>query len=189
MYYHHRYLDNGNCEIICIRCFLTVGTASGLLAAKELESAHICPTRPSMNGHLCESSQEVIEQKSSRLTSYSSKLSSLPVPLLPAAVPLLLYALPTAIELALSAEIGLWLAGIVVGDFAACACLVAIFGMRKTGVILYLLLTISKICLFNARLLPVSILPWITDAIPVLFVIGKIASSRVRAEARPVPRT
>jgi len=185
MHYHRRYLEDSSCEIICTRCFLTVGTASGLAAIKALESQHTCPAPASINQALPLPEQGVTDPKRNWLSRYSSGLAGLPIPLLVIAVAVLLYVIPTAIEIALSIEVGPWLASIILGDFVACAFIFAFFKMRRTGVILYLLLTISKIWLFSAHLIPASSLPWITDAVPVLIVIGKAASLRMQAQAAP----
>lgn len=185
MYYHRRSHEDGSCEIICTRCFLTVGTARGLAAIKALESQHTCPAPASINQPLRQLQQKVTDPKSNWLSRYSSRLASLPIPLLLIAVALLLYVIPTAVEIVLSVEVGPWLASIILGDFVACAFIFAFFKMRRTGVILYLLLTISKIWLFSAHLIPASSLPWMTDAVPVLIVIGKAASLRMHAQAAP----
>jgi hypothetical protein len=188
MYYHHRYQKDGNCEIICTRCFLTVGMARGLSAIKELETSHICAARASLNRDLGNPANNVIRMPGKPLPDFSQKLAGLPLPLLLAALPLVLYALPTALEVALSTQIGPWLASIVMGDLAACIFIFAVFKMRRTAVILYLLLTLSKIVLFQAHLLTTNGLPWITDVIPVLVVIGIIATMKIRPEPQAPSR-
>ena len=177
MYYHHRYLEDGNCEVICTRCFWSLGAVKGLSAIKELEMGHICPVQASRD-YLGKPASNVICIPRHSLPDYARKLARLPLPLLLAALPLILYALPTALEIALSARIGPRLAGIVVGDLVACVFIFTVFKMRRTAVILYLLLTIVKIGLFQAHLLTASGLPWITDVIPMLVVMGRIASMK-----------
>jgi len=190
MNYHHRYQEDGSCEVICTHCFQTIGTVSRRSAIKDLEATHFCAGRASQNGHYKAPFQDLIPSPPAKhlgwIPDYSRKIVGLPIPLLLLGVVLFLYALPTALEIALSAQIGPWLAGIVIGDFAACACIFAVFGMRRTGLILYLLLTISKICLYSVQVVPANIIPWLTDVIPVLIVIGRIATLKLRPAAEAV---
>jgi hypothetical protein len=186
MNYHHRYVEDGSCEVICTHCFLTIGVVKGLAAVKELEGTHICSARASMNGHLSQPSPDISSPKIRRFPAYADKIASLSVPLLFIAIPLLLYALPTAIEIVLLPHIGPWLTSIVFGDLVACACIFAVFRMRRTGLILYLLLMISKACLYSAHIIPANMLVWITDLIPALIVMAKIASLKFRPAAQMV---
>ena len=189
MQYYHRYLENGKCEIICTRCFLTIGTAGRLLTIKRLETAHICaaPLRPAANSGES-ATRPASPPQTGWLRACSNKIARLPLPLLLIAVPILLYGVPTVIEMALSTGIGPWLTSIFVGDLAACGCIYAVLGMRKTGMILYPLLIVLKFCLFSAQLISANTLLWLTDVIPTLIVMAKVTSLRSRPPAQATHR-
>jgi len=190
MHYHHRYLEDGKCEIICTRCFLTIGIAGRLLTIKKLEAEHVCALPPRLTANSPEGTPPRASiLQTGWLAACSNKLASLPLPLLLLAVPILLYALPTALELALSTGIDPWVTGIVLGDLGACACIYIIFRMPKTGVLLYLLLAALKFCLFSAQLISANTLLWLTDSIPALIVMARITSLRLHATEHTVPRT
>jgi hypothetical protein len=44
MNYHYRYDHEGNCEIVCTRCFMTIGQARGLASVRGIEAQHQCPS-------------------------------------------------------------------------------------------------------------------------------------------------
>jgi len=182
MYYHRRYLEDGSCEVICVRCFQTLGTAEGIAATRHLEAAHVCKVLAFPNAPCRDRSENashlVPTIKGGQLSSYSKQILGLPVPLLLLVAPLLLYGLPTALEFLLQHFTGPWLAGILLGDLTACICLYAVFGMRRTGMVLYLVLAITKICLFAAQAIPANVLLWMVDSIPALLVLVKIARMR-----------
>jgi hypothetical protein len=197
MYFHRRFLEDGSCEIVCTHCFRTIGVAAGLLAIKKLEAAHICAaagdkskrSAQSLDLNRAMAAMPLRPAKNSDWISvHAGKVLGLPLPLLLPVVTLLLYGLPTAIELLLLPHTGIWFASIVLGDLTACVCIFAVFKMRRTGVILYLLLIIGKSLLYTAHIIPVNVLPWITDIIPVLAVIGRIVSMRPRSMMQAVPR-
>jgi hypothetical protein len=189
MYFHRHFLDDGSCKIICTRCFQTVGQASGVIAIKQLEAAHLCHVRGSTNGHSYEQPENAIHlvspaKRPARHLSYARRILGLPVPLLLVLAILLLYGLPTVLEFALQRFTGPWLAGIILGDLTACICLFSLFKMRRTGVVLYLALTIAKISLYAAHAIPANVLLWITDSIPAFIVLIKIARLRTETTLR-----
>jgi hypothetical protein len=188
MYYHRRFLEDGSCEIVCTHCFRTIGAVSGRAAIKKLEAEHLCSAPARSNPQLIQVAvSPAPSARAGWLPDYPEKLAGMPLPLLLFAVPLILYLLPTLIEIALSASVGPWLPAIVVGDFTACACVFAVFRMRKTGVTLYLLMIGLKLCLYVTQIVSASVLLWLTDLIPALIVMGKIASLRSRLPARAFP--
>lgn len=185
MHYHHRYTEDGNCEIVCTHCFLTIGAARGLPAIKRLEAAHICTALAHKNDNSAPPLPNGIPSREHhRLRRYSEKIAGLPVPLLFVVVALVLYALPTAMEIGLTPEVGTWLAGIVLGDLAACAFISVVFKMRRTGVVLYLLLTMLETSLYLAHIIPARAMPWMSDAIPALFVLIRVFYTRSQTVQR-----
>jgi hypothetical protein len=186
MNYYRRYNGDGTWEIICTRCFLSLGTANGISAAMEMETRHFCAAEASQDissGTLPSHNSPLNHPTSTlsfidRLLATAPKKQSLHVPLMLLSAVLLIYVLPTALELVATQHISPWLASIFPGDLAGCICLAAVFKMRRTGVLLYLLLTICETFLYLSNIVSARELPWIVDLVPTLIVAGAIARAR-----------
>jgi hypothetical protein len=183
MNYHRRFSEDGTCEIICTGCFLTLGTANGIIAAKEIEARHVCGVkqRPQMaisplSGNRLATSRPIaplhFSKQSSRI---SAIVQGTPAPFVYLAVGLFIYALPTGAEWIASHHLNPWFATILPGDLTGCVCLAIVFGMRRTGLILYLLLTACEALLYIGHFVPAGALLWIVDLVPTLIVAGTIA--------------
>lgn len=177
MNYYRRYDENGNCEVICMRCFATVGIANGLSAARKIEALHVCgrstdhdlpkviPIDTGVSGL-----SRLILNPVERMFGPSGKLKNLNTWMLFLLAVLLLYAIPTVFELAATKHFNPWLAVILPGDAIGCACLVIAFRMPKLGLALYLLLTICEAALYRSGIVAARDLIWIVDLIPTLTV-------------------
>lgn len=180
MDYHHRYKEDGSYEIICTRCFLTVGLASGHAVARMLEARHICPkanhlTSTPSGDHPGAIRRELSSQPARSLR-FVATAKETHFALLSVAVILAFYALPTGLEFITTTYLGPWAGTIFLGDFCGCVCLATIFKLRRTSLILYAVLTIGEGALFASRFLPASALLWITDVVPTIVVMAKIMS-------------
>ncbi len=182
MDYHHRYKEDGSYEIICTRCFLTVGLAAGHAVARMLEAQHICPkansasVAPAPSGDHPEAIPGELSSQPARSLRFVATAKETHFALLFVAVILAFYALPTGLEVIATTYLGPWAGTIFLGDFCGCVCLATIFKLRRTSVILYAVLTIGEAALYASRLLPASALLWITDVVPTIVVMAKIMS-------------
>ena len=195
MNYYRRYDKDGNCEVICTRCFLTLGVASGLAAVREIEALHACGkiTDHERFARMLDDADPFSRQltmawnRVERLFGKSGKLGDLNLSIIFFSVAVLLYALPTAVELAAVQHLNPWLAVIFPGDLIGCAWLVAIFKLRRAGWFLYLMLTACESCLYVSHFMTANALVWVVDLVPTLAVLGMILHVRLANEARLLP--
>ncbi len=182
MNYHYRYDEDGSCEIICTRCFLTIGHAHSLAGIRDIESQHRCSKVAG------ERPDQAIASSSSRkrwfairfnriehLCGFLENAKRVKLPLLLLSVGFLLYALPTAIEFLTVWLLSPWLVGVVFGDVIGCVCLGTALKMRRTGVLLYLMLTIGEALLYRSHHLSRTVLVWIVDLVPAIIAASRIA--------------
>jgi len=180
MNYHHRYNKDGSCEIICTRCFLTVGLAAEQGAAQKLEAQHNCPRANSASAapEFSANHSRSIRQELSRLATQSLRFVATAkethLALLCLSVIFVFYVLPTGLELVATTYLGPWVGIIFLGDFCGCVCLATIFKLRRTSIILYAFLTIAEGALFASHLLSACALLWITDLVPTLVLVATI---------------
>jgi hypothetical protein len=180
MKFHHRYNQDGSYEIICTRCFLTVGLAAEEAAARKLEARHNCPRANSASAapEFPDNHSRSIRRELSRLAtqslSFVATAKETHLVLLCLTVIFVFYVLPTGLEFVASTYLGSWVGIIFLGDFCGCVCLAAIFKLRRTSIILYAVLTIFEGALFASHLLSASALLWITDSVPTLVLMAII---------------
>jgi hypothetical protein len=180
MDYYHRYKENGSYEIICTRCFLTVGLAAEEAAARKLEAQHNCPKANSASAapEFSDDRSRSIRRELSRLATQSlrsvARAKETHLVLLCLTVIIVFYVLPTGLELVATTYLGPWVGTIFLGDFCGCVCLATIFKLRRTSIILYAVLTVGEGALFASHLLSASALLWITDLVPTLVLIATV---------------
>lgn len=197
MNYYRRYDRDGACEVICIRCFLTVGTAKGLATIREMEALHICggkavqerQTATLAGGSFAKRPSAFPRNEVERLFGPSGKLRTLNLSVLFLSVVTLLYVVPTMAELLAAQRLNPWFSVILPGDMVGCAWLIAVFKMRRTGLILYLLLTACEASLYTFHIVTANALPWIVDVVPTLTVVAIILRVRLGASVRLVSKT
>jgi hypothetical protein len=188
--YYHRYNKDGSCESICTRCFATLGPAIDLAELKLMEAGHSCPARlspgkPDVHLPVAESIEKsnYSQPRLDRLWYFLGRLETTQTILLCFSIILCFYLLPTVIEFEMMKHVGVWVACILFGDTAGCIFLSLGLGLRKTGALLYTLLTVCEAWLYVARIVPPHMLAWIVDLGPTLTIMGLIAfrffSSRV----------
>jgi len=186
MNYHRRLNENGTCDIICTRCFLTLGTVGGISAAREVEANHRCAALP-RDGTSAKvvsiadfgSSRREAASKSSVVHCGHSAYRFIPhIPFVFVSVPFFVYILPTIAEFFASRYVNLWFAAILPGDLVGCICLATIFRMRVSGPLLYLALTACEGCMYVFHLVSPSALIWIADLVPTLVIVGLVARGR-----------
>lgn len=192
MNYYHWYERDGTCKVICMRCFLTVGVAHGLMDLKRLEALHACSRATARNNLITMPARQDVRTRllASTLTRLRAWIDlaghqSLNMLAVSLGIVLLLYVLPTIIELAVSQHLNAWLAIILPGDILGCVCLVVLFKMYRTGIALYLLLTVCESCLYLSNLVPESLLVWLVDAVPTI-VVTAVVVRLWRKAASPV---
>lgn len=192
MDYYRRYDRHGGCEVICTRCFVTVGTAMGQAAVKKMEAFHVCGARVAQHRQpALVTGQSFVKLSSSsglneRLFGPSGKLKTLNVPFLFLSVVTLLYAVPTIIELLAARRLNPWLGVILPGDLVGCACLITVFKRRRAGLVLYLLLTACEASLYTFHLMTANVLLWIVDVVPTLVVATILVRWRLAITGRPI---
>jgi hypothetical protein len=183
MDYYHRYNDDGSYETMCTRCFSVLGRVHERAQLRLIEGAHICPARgaaradrPSGDGvrHLNSSPHRNAFATQWHIRVKGNALHAL---LLLFSAVICLYILPSAIEVVLMRRISAWVACIFFGDLVGCSVISFLCGLRKTGVLLYLLLTGCEAWLYAVRILQRPLLPWIVDLGPTLTVAILIAGS------------
>jgi len=184
MNYHRRFSEDGACEIICIGCFETIGIAKSGAAAKEIEAQHVCGKKPILTIPANSGPATALKfiEPVARIPAIARGLHLLGTLL---AAGLFLYALPTELEWVASHHVNSWFAIILPGDLTGCVCLAVAFRMRRTGVLLYVLLTACEAFLYSARVVSADALLWVVDLVPTLVVACAIA---LRAIATP-PKT
>jgi hypothetical protein len=116
-----------------------------------------------------------------RLFGPSGKLKTLNISILFLSVVTLLYAVPTIVELLIAQRLNPWLSVILPGDLIGCACLVAVFKMRRAGLVLYLFLTACEASLYAVHIVTANALLWIVDIVPTLVVVAIILRRRLAA--------
>lgn len=186
MNYYHRYKESGVCEVVCTRCFLTLGNANGLIAIREIESHHICPIQSPKAPAVDAPVEEQAASFPIPIRHPFAFIRAMPTSrmlLIFFLTVLLLYGLPTVIELLAARHFNPWLAIILPGDLVGCACLAILFRMHRAGSYLYLMLTLGESALYASRTLTADSLLWIVDFVPTLVVAGVILRSRLASTA------
>jgi hypothetical protein len=176
------YKKDGTCEVICTRCFVTLGVADRSDSVREMEALHFCdrtvapkhrPSIVSIRGSSDTRLTPISIPIERIIDSYGTRAApNLWMALL--IIVSLLYVLPTVVELLAARHLNPWLAIILPGDIAGCAWLFGIFKMQRTALILYLLLTACEAGLYVSNVVSAGALIWIADLVPTLIVAGII---------------
>jgi hypothetical protein len=182
MNYHYRYDKDGTCEIICTRCFLTIGNAHSLAGIRAIEAQHRC-SRVASERHGQATARissrerwfEILLHRIEHLRRFPENAKTVNLPSMFLLVGLLLYAVPTAIEFLAIWHLSPWLVAVLFGDVTGCVCLTAALKMPRTGVLLYLTLTITEGLLYRSHYLSPTVLIWIVDLIPTIVAASRIA--------------
>jgi hypothetical protein len=182
MNYHYRYDEDGSCEVICTRCFLTIGHAHGLAGIRGIEAQHRCPRvageRHSQATARISSRERwfaIPLNRIEHLCGFPENAKTVNLPSMLLSVGLLLYAVPTAIEFLAIWHLSPWLVAVLFGDVTGCAYLATALKMPRTGVLLYLTLTIGEGLLYRSHHLSPTVLVWIVDLVPAIVAASRIA--------------
>jgi hypothetical protein len=183
--YYHRSHEDGGFETICTRCFASLGRGAGHAELIALEAGHTCPAEAPATLGNSESTSEAQPARNpsaspGRFRSLLTEPTGLPgsqILLLLLAGLLCLYLLPTVVEMELMRRIGPWIACVLLGDLAGCSFLSFGWGWKRTGALLYLLLTGCEGVLYGSGLLSRTVLPWVVDVAPTLLVLTLITIS------------
>jgi len=185
MNFYYRSLQEGRCEIVCTRCFRTVGAAGDIHEIRQLQDCHACavkrdavPVPPLADSRdLLPTSLRII----SRL-----KEPKGPNYLLLSVAALLLYVVPTLFEFTVLRNWNPWIAVVLPGDLAGCFCLAVVFRKVRIGIALYCVMTMIEAGFYWLHVTPPGILPWVTDLVPTVVVFAIIWRSMAR-NAKLVP--
>ena len=178
MDFYYRFLPNGRCEIVCTRCFMTVGTASNAGDIQHVEMSHVClaktaPRSPDREPDSPAKPPAVLTPgKHSAPTRFWRNI------LIFICAALFLYLLPKLLEFVALRHLNPLLSLVVPGDLVGCACLAIFLRRRKAGIALYCLLTAIEACFCLFHLTSVNTLSWITDLVPTLVVGAILLRSR-----------
>lgn len=178
--------DDGSLETICTGCFATVGRAKTLALLAQMEAKHLCPERPRIRADKAAPAVFVPRAAPSptgmdRFFINSGGMHLPQTLLMLCAGVLCFYIFPSVIEVELVKHLSVWIACILVGDLAGCSFLSLVCGLKKTGVLLYLLLTASESSLYGLHIVPRSVLIWAVDLVPTLLVAALIVAASYRA--------
>jgi hypothetical protein len=188
MKYYRRYDKDGNCEVICTNCFVTLGMANQSVAIRRIEEGHICRERLIVTKQKAYFALAETVECSQRPARHPFGLSegqkSQPFLIAILGALFFLYVMPTVGEFIAAQHVNPWLAIILPGDLLGCIWLTFAFRMQRTGVLLYLLLTGCESFLYLSHAVTVNMLVWIADSVPTLLVAVMIARSRMMNTAR-----
>src|SRR5580700_1424177 len=184
MKFYRRYYADARCVVVCTRCFATVGTAATLAVAEELETQHVCGrrVRPEYSDAALRCYAEHREAEARRSGWFAEVLhgpNRWSAVLLFLAIVLVVYCLPNLVEFASAGHVSPWLLNVLFGDLTGCVCLALVLRMPRTSVVLYVALAVLDGWLYATGRVSQGTLAWITDAVPTLAVIGRVAQLRV----------
>lgn len=188
--FHARYAGDGSCEVICTRCFLTVGVAQDAAAVRQIVDSHDCPrdraltgSAGALSGHLGEQGFQWMEE----ILDYARGHGVTGVSIVLLLVVSALYVFPTAIEFSVLSPASPWLTTLLPGDLIGCVCLVLASGRLRTGALLYLALTGAESYMYYCHIVSLQTIPWITDLVPTLIVAAVILrASRTEDTRKPL---
>ena len=175
MNFYYRSLTDGKCEVVCTRCFMTIGAAREIHAIRHLENRHRCGTkRIAGTDRRSPARSPASVSRLMRAIERVNRSRALRNGFLLVAVALLLYILPTLVEFAVVHRWNPWITALWPGDLAGCACMIVVFRRVKEGIALYCLLTVIKSCLYSFHVTPMIALLWISDTVPSLIVAAMV---------------
>jgi len=169
MNFYYRSLQEGRCEIVCTRCFRTVGAAGEIDEIRRLQDCHACavrrdavPVPPLADSRdLLPASLRVMSRlKEPKGSSY----------LMLSLAALFLYVVPTLFEFTVLRNWNPWIAVVIPGDIAGCFCLAVVFRRVKIGIALYCLMTMVEAVFYWLHVAPLHVLPWLTNLVSTLVV-------------------
>ncbi|MGC2299560.1 MAG: hypothetical protein WA476_12210 [Acidobacteriaceae bacterium] len=183
MRYYRRYYGDGRCVVVCTHCLATLGMAATFAAAEELEGWHVCgpPVAAEFRDAALRCYAEVGEAKArrgSRVVEFLRGLRGASAGLLFLGIVLVVYCLPNLIEFAIAGYVSPWVLNVLFGDLTGCVCLAVVLRMPRTSVILYVALALLDGWLYATGRISPGTLMWITDAVPTLVVMGRVAQLR-----------
>ncbi len=180
MNFYYRSLSDGRREVVCTRCFLTLGAAREMEDVRRIERSHQCAAtrmpalRPDSPAVLRSPSGRRFSATLKRVERVAGSYSGprmLRNIVLAMTASLVLYVLPKLLELTALRHCNPLFSVILPGDLAGCACLVLVFCKIKEGISLYCLLTVVEASVYWAQISPLNVLSWITDLVPTLVVL------------------
>lgn len=182
MNFYYRSLPEGRCEVVCTRCFLTLGAAQDMEEIRRIEASHQCAagcraSAPSRPLRIPPPAGRARFHMLSLTAGSDSRPRAVRRSLLLMLAAMLLYAVPTALEFAALRHSGSWVSTVLLGDLAGCACLAIVFRRVKAGVLLYCLLTVFEAGAYALHILPLNALLWITDLVPTVLVLAMVVRS------------
>ena len=186
MRYYRRYHADGRCAVVCTRCLATVGRAATFTDADELEKQHVCGPRARVEfgDAALRFYAEFGKPRAwhgGGLRDFLGGLSRLRAWMLFAAIILVVYGLPNLVEFAIQGAVSPWVLNILFGDLTGCVLLAAVLRMPRTGVLLYVSLSLAEAGLYATGTVSPSARAWMTDAVPTLVVVGRVVQLRPRA--------
>lgn len=189
MDFYYRSLSEGRCEIVCTRCFLTLGAAQAIEEIRRIERLHQCAaTRIPAQAVVSTRTLSKDPEPRNPATWGAISRGTADRPVRPAvrnalrlsAAAFAFYFLPTAFEFVAMHHWNPWISSLLLGDLAGCAFLCVVLRKVKAGICLYCLLTVFEAGACWLRIMPLSVLPWFTDLVPTLVVSAGILRSSAR---------
>ena len=186
MNFYYRSLSDGRCEVVCIHCFLTVGTARDIEHIRRVENSHTCLVkRRSAPGFTPGASVGSPVAVSISMPSPAVRKPSIShvarIVVLLCLVAALLYVLPKFFEFHAMHRWNPWISVVLPGDLAGCLCLAIVFRKIKAAILLYCLLTSAEALLYWLHIAPADVLPWVADLVPTVVISLMVVESASRA--------
>lgn len=181
MNFYYRSLPDGRREVVCTRCFLTIGAAADMDETRQIEGAHQCvaarnpamrPPAPPVGPVKPDAHRRIpfsIDSLLSATNGIHARRTVRSV-LLMAAAAVFLYVLPNQFEFMALRHWNPYVSSVLPGDMLGCAFLCIFFRKVKAGVSLYCALTAFEASFLGLHIMPLSVLPWFTDLVPTVVV-------------------
>lgn len=181
MNFYYRPLPDGRREIVCTRCFLTIGAAVETEEIRRLEENHRCAaTRIPATGPLAALAAVPKRRSQGRIAFAMDSIGwvrngmrtrgGVRSVLFVVAAAVFLYIVPNQLEFLALRHWNPYISSVLPGDVAGCVFLCVVLRRVKVGVALYCVLTAFEAGALGLHVMPVGVLPWFTDLVPTLVV-------------------
>jgi hypothetical protein len=176
MDHYYRYLKDGQCEVVCTRCFETIGIGFVISEARRMAASHLCKSEAVSLASADES------HLASRLSFQFFKVLALHKYQWLLLVVICFYCIPTIFEVVLLRLPGMGLANILIGDLTGCLGIFFFLRQRTLAVLLYVALSASELYLYSSRIVPTPMLVGFMDAVPTLIIGAAVVVHRVESD-------
>jgi len=176
MDYHYRFLADGRCEILCTRCFSTIGEATTPGLARVQADLHLCPLAPGPGITMRPSTEG--QKEAVRAQFLTHGLPGIPAPVLLVLAISVCYLLPTVLEWTILHYSSGWTGAVLIGDLCGCVGIFVLLRRKRLAVVLYVALTAVEYWLCAAQVVSTQMLLGLMDLVPTAILAGAIVRPR-----------